>query len=193
MRSRCLHEGKTAWGCRVWAPGSRVSMLPGVISSATPCCMQHSIGQPGMTDFAAVLHPHYVLQQDLSDFVFTVILKIAFIEITCYMHFLGVELQHWPVASWLGWFENQRICFQSWKEAAEVPSLHWSSDSTAALSAACAFEVPVPHVGVQWVTLKGKSDETASRTCCYMWYLSGIYQNRKEIPDLGSGTLLQKR
>ena len=109
-----------------------------------------------------------------------------------YMHYLGFKLQHWLVASPLGQFENRRICFQSWKEAAEAPSLHWSSDSTAALSAASAFEVPVPHVGVQWVTLKGKSDETASRTCCYMWYLSGIYQNRKEIPDLGSGTELQK-
>lgn len=89
------------------------SLLPGAVSSATGCCMQHGIGQPAMTDFAAVLHPHYVLQQDLSDFVFMVILKIAFIEITCYMHYLGLKLQRWPVASQLGWFENHRICFQS--------------------------------------------------------------------------------
>lgn len=41
--------------------------------------MQHGIVQLGVTDFAAVLHPHYVLQQNLSDFVFTFILKIAFI------------------------------------------------------------------------------------------------------------------
>lgn len=55
---------------------AQLSVLPGVI---TPRCMQHAIGQPGMTDFAAVLHPHYVLQQNLSDFVFRVILQIALI------------------------------------------------------------------------------------------------------------------
>lgn len=43
--------------------------------------MQHSSAQMGVTAFAAVLHPPYVLQQNLSGFVFTFILKIALIKI----------------------------------------------------------------------------------------------------------------
>lgn len=78
MQSRHLQKGKRAQGCAVRVPGS-ITLLSGVVSSATPCCMQHCTVQLGMTDFAAVLHPHYVLQQNLSGFVFTFILKVAVI------------------------------------------------------------------------------------------------------------------
>lgn len=40
--------------------------------------LQHDTVQLGVTDFAAVLHTYYVLQHNLSDFVFTFILKIPF-------------------------------------------------------------------------------------------------------------------
>lgn len=73
MQSRHPQKGKTAQGCAVWAPGSIALCF--LVSSALP----HSIIQLGTTDFAAVLHPHYVLQQNLSDFVFTFILNVAFI------------------------------------------------------------------------------------------------------------------
>lgn len=74
---QCSACRRAALGC-----AARV-VLPGCCEGwcrqpCHPCCMQHSSAQMGVTAFAAVLLPLYVLQQNLSA---TFILRIAFIKI----------------------------------------------------------------------------------------------------------------
>lgn len=75
---QCLQKGSSGLCSKVfWQHGSAAWCR----QPCHPCCMQHSSVQMGVTAFAAVLHPRYVLQQNLSDFVFTFILETALIKI----------------------------------------------------------------------------------------------------------------
>lgn len=78
--------------------------------------MQHSSAQMGVTAFAAVLHPPYVLQQNLSDtFILRIaLIKIASISIIWLLRFsTGLCLPHWTDLKSTGYVP----------EAAEAPRL----------------------------------------------------------------------
>lgn len=188
---QCSACRKVTLDCAARTPDS-MALLPGVVA-LPPVLHAAQLCTDGSDSFCCNAAPSVCVAAKSVRLCFHIHSQNCF-NLNCfYMHYLSLKVQHWFVSFPLDWFENHRICFQSWKEAAEATRLCWSSDSTAALSAACAFWGAYASCGSGVGYLKGKIWwNLTSRTCCYMWYLSGIYRNRMEIPDLGSETELQK-